>query len=50
MNPAMRGASEEDKHRVLGGSYTYERRLLRFISWPFGTSQLQELTVKNEAM
>lgn len=22
LNPAMRGASEEDKHRVLGGSYT----------------------------
>ena len=23
----MRGASEEDQHRVLGGSLTYERRL-----------------------
>ena len=35
----MRGASEEDKHRVLGGSYTYERRLstLYFLaSWKFG--------------
>lgn len=31
MNPAMRGASEENKHRVLGGSFTYERRLLRFL-------------------
>lgn len=30
-NPAMRGASEEDKRRVLGGSLKYERRLLRFI-------------------
>lgn len=26
MNPAMCGASEEDKHRALGGSSTYERR------------------------
>lgn len=34
MNPAIRGASEEGQRRALGGSYTYERRLLRFISWP----------------
>ena len=33
MNPAMCGASEEGEHRALGGSFTYERRLLRFISW-----------------
>lgn len=29
----MRGPSEEDPHRVLGGSFTYARRLPRFISW-----------------
>lgn len=28
MNLAMRGASKEDPHWVLGGSFTYERRLL----------------------
>lgn len=30
MNPAICGASEEDLHRVLGGSFTYERRLSAF--------------------
>lgn len=39
----MRSASEEDKHQVLGGSHTYERRLLRFYSWLLETTNFKDV-------
>lgn len=45
----MRGASEEDLHRVLGGSFIYERRLPRFISWLLETTKFKDV-VESEAI
>lgn len=42
-NPAMRGASEEDKRRVLGGSLKYERRLLALYSWLLETTKFKDV-------
>lgn len=49
-NLAMRGASEEDPHRVLGGSFTYERRLLTFYFLAFRNFATFLVIVKDEAI
>lgn len=46
----MRGALEEDPHRVLGGSFTYERRLLTFYFLALRNLGNFEFAVRSEAV
>ena len=44
LNPAMRGASEEEQHRVLGGSFTYGKAFINALF--LGYSKLPPLNLQ----